>query len=282
VQAAGNATALTVNPPPPINPVNPIDPNTPTSQVAPPNNTPPNQGVNITFQNQNLGPINVSFTPGGNIVTRGNPAALTYPPISQYDPNQYSQFRLPGYEDNAGLAAVFTMLARGADSGRAADFMIDTFWNGSGGDWSRVARTNGLNDKVTFSNGAGSNVTPSESNGFSIVPGQTDLAAMLRNGPVVIGGAAGGTPQVFLLATRLTSDGRGIIANDPVSGRQVVLAYDPNTKTVGGITGMFDANTQRVAALTSSPPAGTPPLKPEGLAALQGFVPTTFFAVTVK
>jgi MBG domain (YGX type) len=132
VQAPRNATALTIN----------QQPSNPTSRVNPPSNNPPNPGVNITFQNTISGPINISFTPPVHVASNPpagkekdvKPAALpdghalatnngfVYLPISQFDANQYSQFKL-----QAGEAAVFTMIARGADAQHAADDLIDTF-----------------------------------------------------------------------------------------------------------------------------------------------------------
>jgi hypothetical protein len=259
------------------------------SQTNPPANTPTNPGVNVSFQNQtNTGPVNVSFTPGTstNIITRGNPPAgrtnngFDYQPISQFDPNQYSQFRLPDFADRAGLAAIFAMIARAGAPDQARNLMIDTFWNGNGPDWNGAGGNGGLNGRVTFSNGGG-NVVPNGSNGSPLVAGQTDIAQLLGSGPAILCGAG----NVCVLAIKLTDDGRGIIANDPISGRQVVLSYDPNTRTVGGVTGIFDARTQRFASLDNagaSQPQGAPPLTAERLAALQGFTPATFVAVTVK
>jgi hypothetical protein len=78
------------------------------------------------------------------------------------------------------------------------------------------------------------------------------------------------------LATQLTSDGKGIVANDPASGKQVVLNYDAATKTVGGVTGVFDANSNKFVPFAEAS-AGTP-----ALAGLQGFAPANFLAVSTK
>jgi hypothetical protein len=86
----------------------------------------------------------------------------------------------------------------------------------------------------------------------------------------------GATPAHWLLATQLTSDGKGIVANDPASGKQVVLNYDAATKTVGGVTSVFDANSNKFVPFAEAS-AGTP-----SLAGMQGFVPSTFLAVAPK
>jgi hypothetical protein len=137
VQVPSNATALTVN----------QQPSNPTSRMNPPSNNPPNPGVNITFQNSISAPINISSTPPVHVASnphagKGNdvkPAALpngralttnngfVYLPISQFDANQYSQFKLPDYAAQPGEAAVFAMIARAADAQHAADDLIDTF-----------------------------------------------------------------------------------------------------------------------------------------------------------
>ena len=298
-QAAGNATALTVTAS--------NNNNTPTSQVTPPSNNPRNPGVNITFQNNPTGPTNISFTPGANVRTAttttdvntaGNPNAanrtnngFVYQPISEFDANQYSGLQLPDYADKAGLATVFTMISRAAQSSNAADFMIDGFWTGSDATWAKGSDGKPVAGRVTFSDGADKTVSPTETNantaantsGFPVEAGKTDVLAMLGKGPVILGGS--GTPAAFLLAIKASDDGKGIIANDPISGRQVLLSYDAGTKTVGGVAGIFDAKTQKFVALTeaaATQQAGEPVLKADSLAPLNDFKPATFFAVTVK
>jgi hypothetical protein len=256
------------------------------SQFGPNTPPPPPTNTTITFNNNtNTGPINVSFTPpartadtGINPTTGANPdgAALagnnghTYLPISQFDANQYSDFKLPDYAKDAGEAAVFTMLARGADPDHAADAMIDKFWNGTAGAWP----TDGaLAGKLTFSDGAGNNVAPTGNAGFAITAGQTDFAALLKSGPVMI---SGGNPVHWLLATQMSADGKSIVANDPATGKQIELAWDPTTKTVGGVTGVFDPATKTFTALANAASGG------QGISDLQGFTATNFLAVTVK
>jgi hypothetical protein len=289
VQAATNATALTVTP----------APNTPTSQVTPPSNNPTNPGVNIAYQSNPAGVANVSFTTGAartasapaDVVTAGNPDAanrttnngFNYQPISVFDANQYSQIQVPDYADKASLGAIFTMISRAASSGNAADFMIDGFWTGTDVTWAKGSDGKPVANRITFSDGADKTVAPAEGNGFPIEAGKTDLLAMLGKGPVILGGS--GTPAAFLLAIKASDDGKGIIANDPISGRQVLLSYDAGTKAVGGVAGIFDAKTQTFVALSeaaATQQAGEPVLKADSLAPLNNFVPTTFFAVTVK
>ena len=290
VQAASNATALTVTAS--------NNNGTPTSQVTPPSNNPQNPGVNITFQNNPTGPTNISFTTGAtrtasaptDVNTAGNPNAanrtnngFTYQPISVFDANQYSQIQVPDYAGKAGQAAIFAMIARAVQSNTAADFMIDGFWTGNDATWAKGSDGKPVAGRVTFSDGADKTVSPTETNGFPIEAGKTDVLAMLGKGPVILGGS--GTPAAFLLAIKASDDGKGIIANDPISGRQVLLNYDAGTKTVGGVAGIFDAKTQKFVALTeaaATQQAGEPVLKADSLAPLNDFKPATFFAVTVK
>jgi hypothetical protein len=77
------------------------------------------------------------------------------------------------------------MIARGADAQHAADDLIDTFWNGTSGAWTSANAT--LLGKVTFSDGAGNTVAPTGHPGFPIVAGKTNLAQLLKTGPVMIG-----------------------------------------------------------------------------------------------
>src|SRR5262249_31956739 len=143
---------------------------------------------------------------GTNVTTAGLPdgAALagnnghSFLPISQFDANQYSGFTLPDYAKDAGEAAIFTMLARGADPDHAAAAMIATVWNGTAGNW---PTTGALADKVAFSDGNGNTVVPNGNAGFAVVAGQTDFAALIKTGPVMI---SGGSPAHWLLATQMS------------------------------------------------------------------------------
>jgi len=103
----------------------------------------------------------------------------------------------------------------------------------------------------------------------------------------MLGSAApqGGGAAQWMLAIRLTDDGNGIIANDPATGRQVVLAYDPNTRTVGAVTSVFNPATRAwtpIADADSVKLAGDTTLPADASTALQSFVPTSFLAVTIN
>jgi len=283
-QAPGNDTALTLNPAP--NSHLPTTPPLPT----------PNNQVSINFSNPGTNVARVSFTPNGPNTANNqgndvNPASLPpgeafmhnhglyFPPISQYDANQYSDFKAPPYDNDDSEATILTIIARGVAQTEAAKYMIDGFWNGSEDTWPGATHVD-LLGKATFSDGAGHDVTPTNDTAFPIVAGKTDFAAFLMNGPVMIGGPAGQTPPQWLLAVTMTPDGKGIICDDPQTGGLVELAYDPATKTIGGITGVFDAKTKGFVALAD---AGNdiPASDVSGLAGLQTFVPSTYYAVTV-
>ena len=289
VQAAGNATALQIG--------HPLPNNTGPSTFTPPQQPPPTNTVNIPSPNTGNNLFHVSFTPNGpstanNQTNNANPASLPpgdkfthnngfdFQPISQYDANQYSDFKLPDYDNDDGEAAIFTILARAASPGHGGDYMINNFWNGTGATWPGAGNIN-LSDKVTFSDGAGHDATPSDgTDAFPIVPGKTDFAQLLKSGPVMIGGPAGQTPTQWLLATGLTPDGKDIVCDDPVTGKLIELAYDPTTETVGGIAGVFDPKSKGFVSLADAGgdvPAGAG----GGLAALQSFVPSTYYAVTM-
>src|SRR5262249_30575835 len=137
-----------------------------------------------------------------------------------------------------------------------------------------------LLDTMIFSDGAGHAVVPTNDAPFPIVPGQTDMVSLLKQGPVMIGGTPGQIPPAWLLATSLAPDGRGIICDDPITGNLVELAYDPVTRTLGGITGIFDGKARNFVALANAAneiPAGVT----DALSALQSFKPSTYFAVAV-
>jgi hypothetical protein len=226
--------------------------------------TPPPPARVATSPSTDVAPASL---PQGQDLTTNN--GLTYPPISQYDPNQYSEFKLPDAVAQAGEAAIFAMIARGADKDRASDYLIDKFLVGNVPTW-----TAPLDGKVTFSDGAGNSVNPTGHAGFPVVAGAPDFGLLLKSGPVMIGG--GGQPAHWLLATQMTADGKGIVANDPASGKQVVLGYDATTKTVGGVTGVFDTGSNKFVSFAEAS-ASTP-----SLSGLQGIVAATFIAVVVK
>lgn len=261
IQAASNATALTVTAG--------STPNTNPSGSNPPAPGTPKNDVSISFQNPGSNLVApVSFTPPpatNNVTTGGLPAgtpsgnSLSFAPISVFDGNQYSDFTVPDYAARATQAAVFTMIARSLDPQNAASYMINGFWGGASAVW-KVG--NELASKVSVA----SDLTPFGSD--------RNISDLLKNGPVII---SNGAPTHVMLATGLTEDGKGIVANDPITGARVVLSFDAATQTVGGVVSLFDTATNRFVALADT--GGT---NPQGLAALQGFQPAGFLPVSVK
>jgi hypothetical protein len=208
---------------------------------------------------------------------------LTFVPISQYDPAQYATGQLPGYEERAGVAAIFAMIGRATAPDKTVPLFINGFWSAVSG----AGDPSLLKPKVTFSNGAGQDVTPEEDNGFPIVAGATNIVELLSKGPLLLQGAppADGSPAPWLLAIKLTEDGKGIIANDPASGRQVIVAYDPATRTVGAVTSMFDPSSRTwtpIAEVTSVKLAGEASVPRSAISGLQGFAATNYLAVVIN
>jgi hypothetical protein len=280
-----------------------VQPGNATSQFIPNvNGTTQNNNVNINFQNPSTGVptlVHIGFTPNTPTITAANqnkndasPAALPpgapftrnqgvdFLPISQYDANQYSQFKLPDYDDKDAEATLFTIIARAVAHDHAADFMIDGFWNGTASDWNGADGKNTLIGKVMYSDGAGHDVAPIDANAFPIVPGKTDFAQLLKTGPVMLGGAPGQTPAEWLLALNLAPDGKGIVCDDPITGKLAEIAYDQTTETLGSVTGIFDPKIKGFVALADAG-GEIPAAAAAAVAALQGFVPSTFFAVTI-
>jgi filamentous hemagglutinin family protein len=247
--------------------------------------TPVNFG---TSQPRNAGPQQSAAisdpTTTGTI--SGEPGGKTpqFVPISMFDKNHYSDGTLPADAAQMSEETVFTMLARGILQDSAWAF-IDRFAAPSGVDWSGAEGTSPLSAKATFSDGAGQTVVPDDMNAFAIVAGTTDFTKMLGNGPVVIGGTLAPSGSHWMLAIGLTADGTGIIANDPISGQRVELAYDPATRTIGGIVKIFDPKAKDWLALSDANAtqlAGDISLLADQFAALRGFTPGSYYAVTVK
>jgi hypothetical protein len=183
-------------------------------------------------------------------------------------------------------STVLTILARGIAEQNAAKYMIDGFWNGDGSTspgegntWPGPGHID-LLDKATFSDGAGHNATPTNDPAFPIAPGKTDFAALLNNGPVMIGASSDQRPVQWLLANSMAPDGKGIICDDTMTGKLVELSYDPATRTVGGITRLFDDKSKSFVPLADAS-NDIPASDASGLSGLQTFVPSTYFAVTV-
>src|SRR5262249_17352853 len=140
---------------------------------------------------------------------------------------------------------------------------------------------------VKFTDGKGTARTPAGDNGFTFVNGTTDIAALLKHGPAMLGGAkaqGAATPAVWLLALQMTSDGKGILADDPVTGQQVVLAFDPATKTIGAVTGIMDPKKKKLDPLGDKVlDFGNPNIEIPVAAwnALKVFQPASYFAVSL-
>ncbi|MBN9241412.1 MAG: hypothetical protein J0I98_01315, partial [Mesorhizobium sp.] len=277
-QVPENANAFTITTPPRVS----------SSQFAPPAGNPPPATVTINFQvpgteaAQPEEPATTGMTgaDGGGPApesTGGLRKGRSYPPISEFDASQYTQFNIPDYAPQASQATVFTMIARAAISRQAAN--IDTFWDGKAADLDGTTGKNPLAGKVTFSDGAGHDVTPGIDNGFPIVPGRTNFTKLLESGAIMIGGASGHVPAQWLLATGLSPDGKSILCNDPVTGKVVALSLDPATGAVGRIVGFYDPKSKGVVRLADNSaalPAGS------DIEAVMDFEPSTFFAVSIE
>jgi hypothetical protein len=272
------------------------------AQPPPPGN--PANNVSIIFQPPPVTPV--SFTTGSthtanttNNTTTANkpgdgdvhPASLTagdafmhnnglyFPPISQYDADQYSDFKLPAFAGSDSEATVLTILARGIAQANASKYLIDGFWNGADNTWPGSGNID-LLDKASFSDGAGHQATPTNDPAFPIVSGTTDFAALLKNGPVMIGGPADQQPVQWMLATGMAPDGKGIICDDTMTGGLVELGYDPATKGVGGVIKLFDAKSSLFVPLADAS-NDIAAYDASRLSDLQSFVPSTYYAVTV-
>jgi hypothetical protein len=179
----------------------------------------------------------------GSINSRAFKSAdgFVYGPLSQYDAGQYSGNTLPGFERQAGEAAIATMLLRGALRSIDTPKIDNLFDLGKGLQWKGTNWENPMADRIVFSDGTVRSGAPGQT--FPIQPGTTDLAVLLGKGPVILAGSSNVANPVsfWLLAVAMTE--QGIVANDPGTGRQVQLNYDPETKTPGSIAAMFDSKT---------------------------------------
>jgi filamentous hemagglutinin family protein len=284
---------LTIAVPPPA-PVNNGDYATSWYNAAPPGGGVP--VVNISFQPNAPGaPVisvvnapNVAANPPANTnVAAADPAQTIAPaggpldlfvPISQFDRTQYVADALPGFAPDASQATVLAMIARAGLNNRVEP-KIDALWSNGSASWPDA--NGAIGRTAQFGDGSGTSRQPAGDNGFTFVNGTTDVAALLRSGPVMLGGVkTDGTSTPWLLALQMTADGKGIIANDPATGSQVVLAYDPATKTVGGVTGIVDPATRQIAPLGDTAPAGIA-IPAAAWNTLKAFSPASFFAVSL-
>ncbi|MBI1205279.1 MAG: hypothetical protein GC182_22475, partial [Rhodopseudomonas sp.] len=235
-------------------------------------------------------PVNVAGTtpdtttaatvdPSQNIAPGSGPIDL-FAPISQFDRTQYSTDALPDYAPEASQATVLAIIGRAAANNRT-DPKIDRLWRDGGATWSNL--TEAIARTATFSDGHGNARTPAGDNGFAFDNGKTDIGALLTQGPVMLGGtkaADGNMGTPWLLALQMTPDGKGIVADDPITGRQVVVAYDAATKTVGGVTGVIDPATKQVVPLGEAAPSESH-IPPAAWQALKSFQPASYFAVAL-
>ena len=177
---------------------------------------------------------------------------FVYTPLSQYDPAQYSGKTLPGFESQAGEAAIFTMLLRGALGLPDMPKIDNLFEPGKGFQWRGAKWVNPLADKIRISDGADHIGAPGES--FPMQPGTTDLAALLGKGPLILTGLpkAANATSFPLLAVAMSEE--GIVANDPGTGLQVLLDYNSETKTLGSIVSVFDSRTKTWTRLADVKP----------------------------
>ena len=196
-----------------------------TSQYGSSGNTGNPSTVNISFQNEfntNTPVITAVSQTASNTnqnIATGSGRNSLFTPFSQFDPNQYTNGTLPDFAPQAGEAAVLTMIARAEENNRKAP-KINALWQTKVGDW---PSGDSVLKNVSFGDGNGHDRTPSGNNGFPFKDGTTDIASLLQHGPVMLGGAAsGGQPTPWLLALKTTADGKGIIANDPLTGGQVI------------------------------------------------------------
>ena len=253
-----------------------------TNQPSNGNTTP----VNINFQQNQTNttpPVTTVTTPGNQNIAPGSGPELLFPPISQFDRNQYTNDTLPDFAPQAGEAAVLTMIARAEKNNRQSP-KIDALWHDGAADW---PNTDTVLKNVSFSDGNGQMRTPAGDNGFAVTNGTTDIAALLQNGPVMLGGAKPADPAAptpWLLAIKMTDDGKGIIANDPLTGDQVVLAYDPATKMVGGVTAVIDPTSGKPVPLGTGAPTLTgqkTEVSGRVWTELKAFKPANYFAVSI-
>ena len=96
----------------------------------------------------------------------------------------------------------------------------------------------------------------------------------------------------YEVLVRAFADSKGVGAGDftgliqrlkPLD-RQVILAYDPQTRAIGGVTSVRDPNSNTFIAITDADAlkAAGLDIAPDRVTALQGFAPTGYLAVGVN
>ena len=218
----------------------------------------------------------------GNVdqnIAPGTGSDLVFPPISQFDKSQYSDDTLPAFAPNAGETTIATMVARALANTLGAP-KIDRLWQDGSARWASI-------DGVRLTDGNGTTRSPTDANGFAFANAKVDIDVLLADGPVMLAGNSPADPQLptpWLLAVKMTADGKGIVANDPGTGLQVILAYDPATKTIGGVTSVLDPKTQQPVALGALPPdlgATDIQVPAQAWAELQAYKPASYVAVRI-
>ncbi|PIT01956.1 hypothetical protein TSA1_15125 [Bradyrhizobium nitroreducens] len=204
---------------------------------------------------------------------------LVFLPISQFDKVQYSGESLPEFAPKAGEATIATMIARALSSASgtpALEPKVDRLWRNDAAAWTDVAG-------VSLGNGQGA---PADPRGFGFVNGALDVPALLAQGPLILAAAKrADEPAAKLLAIAITTDGKGILANDPGTGQRVILSYDPATRSIGAVTSVIDPRSHKPVALGVDVPDLGPDaiqVPPQSWADLRAFTPASYVGVTIK
>ena len=176
---------------------------------------------------------------------------LTFTSISQLDSQLYSSRNLYNSEDaTACKATVYAILAIAVlqtegNNTTAASIKIDDFYvKGVGASWSgNGAWINPVTNNVTFSDGSGRFVNPIDKNAFSIATNHPNFSTLLPNGPVMIQAtsvmsARKSIENHWVLATGISSDGKYVVAIDPLSGQRVEFSYANGN--IGHIANIWD------------------------------------------
>ncbi|ETR78942.1 hypothetical protein X566_03235 [Afipia sp. P52-10] len=226
----------------------------------------------------------IDAVPHGDAPVAGAAHGLVFAPISQYDPREYAAGVLPGFEARAGQAAVLTMIARAVARETDRAIFIDTFWNASEVDKASQVDAAPLAGRVMFADGAGKPVDPAVADALNPTAAVA-VGERLQSAPVMLASAPDqhGT-RAWMLALRLSDDGRGIVANDPATGKQVMLGYDSESGAIGGVTRVFNLRTRAWVALTDAEAmrvVGLDDLTAGVVTMLQDFRPAGYLTVVI-
>ena len=136
--------------------------------------------------------------------------------------------------DDDSESTIFTMLARGVEQ-TMPPIYDRRFLERQQPDLAGTGNMK-LPDKLTFSDGAGQDVMPTVDSGFPTVAGKTDFAALLENGPVMIGGPA-------------SQNTATMAASPPVSRRTARTSFSTIRRPVGWLPASASATKLPVLAL---------------------------------